>query len=119
MTQMQFLHDWVVWASGIAFWVCLSWPLVVRTFWPWYRDEWGWNMVLKTELIAAALLATTLHYEFGIQPGLALEWVAVAAVTLIPIVLTWRTWLIYRAQQAGASERAAVELRERERRGDG
>jgi hypothetical protein len=108
VTQLHFLRDWVVWASGVAFWVCLFWPAVIRLFWPWHRDEWGWNMVIKTELIAIALLSTTLHYEFGIQPGLVLEWIAVAAVTAIPVVVTWRTWIIYRAQQAGASERASI-----------
>jgi hypothetical protein len=118
VTALQFLHDWATWASGVAFWVCLSWPAVVRTFWPWHRDEWGWNMVIKTELIALALLASILKTEFGVQPGLALLWVAVVAVTLIPIVIGWRTMIIWRAQRAGALERRETR-RAAARRGDG
>jgi hypothetical protein len=117
MTQLQFLMEWGKYAVGVAFWVCFTWPAVVRLFWPWHRDAWGWNMVLKTEMVAVALLASVLKTEFGIRPGLPLEWVAVGAVTLIPFIVIWRTWIIYRDQQRGVAE--GREQRERRRRGDG
>jgi hypothetical protein len=104
MTQLQFLAEWGKYAAGVTFWTCFTWPAVVRLFWPWHRDQWGWNMVLKTEMIAVALLASVLKTEFGIKPGLELEWVAVAAVTVIPLIVGWRTWIIYRDQQRGAAE---------------
>lgn len=107
MTDLVFLQDWEDAAIGVAFWVCLLWPLGVRFFWPWQRDAWGWNMVLKTEMIAVALLPAILRVEFGVQPGLGLLWVAVVAVTLIPLVILWRTWIIYKAQRSGADAAAA------------
>jgi hypothetical protein len=88
----------------VAFWVCFTWPAVVRVFWPWNRSVWGWNMVLKTEMVALALLASVLHTEFGIQPGLPLEWTVVAAVTAIPVIVLWRTWIIYKLQSDGGTD---------------
>jgi hypothetical protein len=113
----HFLAEWSKYAIGVTFWVCFTWPAVVRLFWPWQQSMWGWNMAIKTELIAVALLAVVLRTEFGVQPGLGLEWVEVAAVTLIPFVIAWRTWLIYQDQKAGARQDAAE--RERDRAGDG
>jgi hypothetical protein len=110
MTQLQFLREWATYAIGVTFWVCFTWPAIVRLFWPWWRSMWGWNMAIKTEMLALALLASVLKTEFGIEPGLVLEWVEVAALTVIPFVIAWRTVLIYRDQKAGA---------ERDRQGDG
>lgn len=102
MTQLHVLRDWADIAAGVAFWVCLLWPLAVRTYWPWNKHEWGWNIVIKIELISLALLASVLHTEFGVQFGLALLWTEVLAVTAIPLVVIWRAWIIWRAQRDGA-----------------
>lgn len=99
MTQLHFLTVWGIWAGGTAFWSCLTWPLVVRFIWPWWKDAWGWNMVIKTEMISLALLASTLHYEFGVKNISVLLWTTVFAITAIPSVLLWRTWLIWRTQR--------------------
>lgn len=104
MTE-QILQDWGAVAIGVAFWSCLVWPAVVRLFWPWNHDVWGWNMALKTEMIALALLPTILKLEFGVSPGIGLLYVEVVAITLIPVILAWRTWIIWRAQRAGARTR--------------
>lgn len=103
--QMHFLEVWAAAAIGVAFWVCLFWPLIVRLFWPWNRDVWGWNMVLKTEMIALALLPGILRLEFGVDPGIGLLYVEVIAISLIPVILGWRTYIIYRAQHDGAKTR--------------
>lgn len=115
MTSLHFLMDWEDAAIGAAFWTCLLWPLIVRSFWPWYRDQWGWNMIIKTEMIALALLAPILHLEFGIQPGLGLLWIGAVAITMIPVAVAWRTVIIYRDQRDGARERLAERKRQRER----
>lgn len=102
MTQLQFLADWASYAAGVAFWVCALWPALIAWFWPWWRHQWGLNMVIKTELIAFALLSTVLHREFGVADTFVLLWVTVAAVTLIPVVVVWRTILIWQGQRDGA-----------------
>jgi hypothetical protein len=104
MTQLHFLMDWATWASGVAFWVCLTWPLVIATFWKWWQSEWGWNMVSKTELIALALLPTTCVLEFGLREGWALQWLLVISISLIPVVVCWRTWIIFRGQFEGSTQ---------------
>lgn len=103
--QMHFLAVWAAAAVGVAFWTCLLWPAIVRVFWPWNRDAWGWNMVLKCEMIALALLPGILRLEFGISPGIGLLYVEVVAITLIPVILGWRTWIIWKAQRGGARTR--------------
>jgi hypothetical protein len=102
LTQLQFLTDWANDAVPVAFWACALWPALVAWFWPWWQHQWGWNMVIKTELIAVALLASVLRREFGVQNVYVLAWTVVAAVTLIPVVIAWRTVLIWRAQRDGA-----------------
>ena len=102
MTQLHVLRDCAQAAAGVAFWTCLLWPAVTATFWPWWRDQWGWNMVIKTEMIALALLAGVAHMEFGLPLGYPLLWTEVVAVTAIPVVLAWRTWIIWRTQRDGA-----------------
>ena len=104
MTQMQVLVVWAHVAAGAAFWTCLLWPALVRAFWPWHRSEWGWNMVVKVELIALALLAGVLHTEFGVPLGWPVLWTEVIAVTLIPLAVIWRTLIIWRAQRDGARD---------------
>lgn len=99
---MQVLLEWAHIAIGAAFWTCALWPAMVRLFWPWNRHEWGWNMVIKTELVAAALLSSILKIEFGITSGLTLLWTTVLAVSAIPLVLAWRTLIIWRTQRDGA-----------------
>lgn len=102
MTQLQFLNDWVADAAPVAFWTCLLWPALVRLIWPWNRHQWGWNMIIKTELIALALLGTVLHREFGVTNPYVLLWTVALAVTAIPLVVGWRTWIIWRGQRDGA-----------------
>ena len=102
LTQLEVLRQWADIAAPVAFWVCAVWPAVTATFWPWWQHEWGWNMVIKTELIAVALLSSILKIEFGITSGYVLLWTTVAAVTAIPVVVAWRTWIIWRGQHEGA-----------------
>ena len=102
MTQVEVLRDWGETAIGVAFWACLLWPAVTAAFWPWWQNQWGWNMVIKTEMIAAALLASALRMEFGVTSRYALLWVTVLAITAIPLVLAWRTWIIWCSQRDGA-----------------
>lgn len=102
MTQLQFLTGWVMSGAGVAFWTCALWPGITAVFWPWWRHQWGLNMVIKTELIALGLLATVLHREFGVMNVYVLLWTTAVAVTLIPVVVAWRTVLIWRGQRDGA-----------------
>jgi len=111
VTQLQVLREWADIAVGVTFWVCLLWPALVRPFWPWHQHEWGWNMVIKTELLALALLSAVLKIEFGVTSGLALLWIEVLAVSAIPPVVVWRAWIIWRSQRAGAL-RAREQARE-------
>lgn len=104
MTRLQLLRDWIDYAAQVAFWACATWPFLVRFIWPWNDSQWGWNMVIKVELIALALLGSVLRYEFGIGSGYALLWTMALAITLIPVVLAWRTWIIWRAQRDGARD---------------
>jgi hypothetical protein len=111
MTQIHFLTDWGTWAEGVAFWVCFLWPALILLFWPWYKDEWGWNMVAKTEMIALALLGITLHNELGVRYGTPLlTWIGVTAVTLIPVIIAWRTLIIIGNQRRGTVRDAPEQL---------
>lgn len=106
MTSMRLLQDIGNVSAGLAFWTCFLWPAIVRFFWAWHRSAWGWNMAIKVELIALALVPSTLYREFGVRPGIGLLWASVMAVTIIPFVLAWRTWIIWRGQRRGEAEYA-------------
>jgi len=104
VTQVEVLTTWGEWAMGAAFWTCLLWPGIAAVFWPWHRSQWGWNMVIKTELIAVALLAPVLRAELGVTSLYFLLWTTVVALTLIPVVVGWRLVIIWRTQRDGARD---------------
>lgn len=104
--EMRILTDWAEWAIGLAFWLSVSFVPIVSFFWRWWKDSWGWNIVLLEVTIALALLRTTLIVEFGLlRSGMLVLWLTDAAVSLVPIIITWRIVLILQGQYRGARKR--------------
>ena len=111
MTQIAFLTDWARDVVGVTFWVCVAFPLVVSFVWPWWKSEWGWNIILLEAAIALTLLRGVLISEFGFAFGsLPLLWVAVLSLTLVPIVVVWRGFLIIRTQLSDSTPVTAKEV---------
>jgi hypothetical protein len=100
---MRELTVWIDWTIGVTFWLCVFWPLFILTFWKWYESEWGWNLAVKIFALALALLGPVLHDEFGFQEGTTLLTITAVALTIIPIVILWRTWIILKTQYSGTS----------------
>jgi hypothetical protein len=113
VTQAQFLLDWANDAIIPAFLVSLLFPVIVAPYYRWWSNEFGWNLSIKSWVIAIALLPSFVHRVFGVPVNvLAFMYMVVVAITTIPIVLIWRAWAIYKTQRAGA-----ITSREREVRG--
>ena len=111
MTQVQFLNDWIQDAVFVGFLATVLFPFT-GIYFPWWRHAFGWNMVLFDLALSIALLPAFLHRVFGLQvTGFAYMYIVVAALTAIPCIVTWRAWVLYRVQRAGAQrareERAA------------
>jgi hypothetical protein len=103
MTQQAFLDDWAEWAVVVAFCVSLILPFALMPIWKWWKDSFGVSLQLKDFLVAGALLASFLHFVFGINPEeIWFGYVRNIAISAIPFVLAWRFWIIWKEQRDGA-----------------
>jgi hypothetical protein len=103
VTQARLLVDWANAAIIPAFLVSLLFPVIVAPYYKWWKNEFGWNLSIKSWVIAVATLPSFVHRVFGVPVNeLAFMYMVVIAITTIPIVLIWRAWAIYRTQKAGA-----------------
>jgi hypothetical protein len=110
MNQLQFLLDYIEVVVLAAFFVSLFLPILTLPFWRWYRDSFGVNLNLKDFAIALALLASFLHYLFGVDPmDLWFKYVQSVAITAIPIILIWRFFIIIKEQRLGLKEQKEQE----------
>lgn len=112
MTQAQLIHDIDIWVIWFVFAVSVTFPVVTGAFWPWWRSAWGWNIVLLELAIALALFPAWLSIVFtGLTERflLAFEWLQIGSVSLVGIVVVWRTFLIWRTQVNAERERKTQE----------
>lgn len=106
MTQLQLQQDIGNWIINLAFWVCLAFPVITALYWPWWKDHWGWSIVVLELLVPVALLAGVLRIDFGLRSldPILFGWIVLAALGLIPLVVLHRIWLIWHKQQEAASK---------------
>lgn len=81
-----------------AFIISVLFAPVVSAFWPWWQEQWGQNIVALELCIAGTLLSSFLFVDFGINT-VVLQWVTAGFLTLVPLVIVWRTALIWYAQR--------------------
>lgn len=98
MSQVHLLHDLDQYALWFAFCASLAFTPVVSLIWPWWRHAWGVNIVTLELAIAAALLIPWLRLVFRLD-GLAFQWVELAAVVYVGMVILWRVALIWKDQR--------------------
>jgi hypothetical protein len=106
VTQLRLQLDLINWFVNLAFWVCLAFPLVVALYWPWWKDWWGWSIVVLELLIPVALLGGILRIDFGLRSlnPFLFGWIELTAIGLIPLVVIHRTWLIWYRQRIAARD---------------
>jgi hypothetical protein len=103
MTQMHFLMDWVQIAVIASFLASAFFPVSVSFFYPWWETALGWNLVSLDGALALALLPSFLHQMFGVNiTSVWFLYLIAVSISAIPPIVLWRTWIIYRAQRAGA-----------------
>ncbi len=84
------------------FWSALGFVIVVSAFWPWWKSQLGWSIAAKSLTLALAVFPAMLAYWFGpsvYQRAPWLQWVAIAALWLVPPILVWRAVVIWHAQR--------------------
>jgi hypothetical protein len=103
VTQAQLIRDLGEYAIWFSFLAAVGFPLVTSLFWPWWRSEWGWNIVTLEMAIAVALLPAWMHFAFGLttRGSYGFAWLQVGAVTLVGVIIVWRTVLIFLTQRHG------------------
>lgn len=112
MTQARLLADLAYWGVDAAFIASVLFPLTglphfrmwrfsVRIgFWPWWRSDWGWNLVCFDAVVALALLPSFLRRVFGLAPDTYLfQWIVVISLWQIPAIIIWRVLMIWSAQR--------------------
>jgi hypothetical protein len=91
--------EWLEIASVFTFWVSFAFPLAVSLIWPWWRSDWGRNIVALEACIWLSLAPAPLHVMFGVQYGPFLAWFQVAAVFGAGLIVIWRAVMIWRIQR--------------------
>lgn len=85
----------------MAFYASLLFPAVVAPFWPWWKESFGWNIILFDYSFCVVALPSWLNITFNILVKNQLFWgwfevVGIYSVTLSIIV---RVIIIYRKQR--------------------
>lgn len=105
MTQSHVLGIVQNWDIYAAFIIPLLFPVAIAYIWPWWKDELGWTMVLVDLLLSAALLPSFLHRALGVPINTyVFQWIVVISVGLIPIVIIWRTIVVFKTQKQAVRE---------------
>jgi hypothetical protein len=69
-------------------------------YWPWWKNEFGWNVIFFDATVALALLGPFLHRVIGLNPdAYAFLWIDTVAIWLIPVSILWRCIAIWRTQR--------------------
>jgi hypothetical protein len=98
----QPLIDAAEWAVNTAFWAAVIFPVVTALIWPWWRDWWGRSMVALDLVAGGTALPYMLAADWHVH-GVALEWILVVAIGLGPLVIAWRTAMIFHTQRRGGT----------------
>jgi hypothetical protein len=103
MTQAHLIIN--IFNDGVftAFIVCLAFPAVGLPkigFWPWYKSEWGWNIVSLEEAITLALLPVWIRrfIHLDVSP-LIWGWIDAVSIWMIPVIVLWRVYIIWKTQR--------------------
>jgi hypothetical protein len=104
MTQAQFLADASEWVIQAAFWCSLAFIAWYSALAPWYRSSVGRAIVALDSAIALATLPAVLGLIFGAElvTGRFFQWLTICAFACIPVITTWRMWIVWKLQRRGA-----------------
>jgi hypothetical protein len=94
----QPLIDAVQWAVNLSFWSSLVFLVFTTAIWPWWKDWWGQSMMAFDLCISGAVFPSLLSVDWSVH-GTGRLWVTVVFLLLVPVVIGWRTVMIFRAQR--------------------
>lgn len=89
----------------VIFYSGLTAPMVMELFWRWHRSELGWSIAAKTIALSLALSPAMLVYWFGVNAlttSDVLRWFSIVMLALVPLIIWWRVWVVYKQQRDGA-----------------
>ena len=89
------------WAIEAIFYSSVLFVAAVSTFWPWWKSQLGWSIIAKTAALTIAVVPAMLYYWLGHRPPGWLNWLSVAALWTIPLILAWRGWVLWQVQRKG------------------
>lgn len=80
-----------------------TWILVYTKVAKWWRNPVGRSLVIKSGLVAALLVPTTLSlfFELNRKTSLVVAWADVGLIGLITPVMLWRSVVWWRLHKAG------------------
>lgn len=104
----QPLLDAVQWAANFTFWgSAVAFPVTTTMFWPWWRSDWGWNIVLFELVVGGTSLPYVLLLNWGVR-GTWLAWMEAVFLSVAFAVLFWRTVIIWRTQRKGSARNEGI-----------
>ena len=112
MTEGQLLVDVINDGVIVAFLAALLFPLIglrgIRLprgryvkigYWPWWKNEFGWNVIAFDFTVSVALFPAILHRVFGVNvTSYIFGWTEAVSIWLIPATILWRAVAIWHTQ---------------------
>lgn len=100
MGAEQILHNYDVVLVQAGFWVSLAFVLVVSTYWPWWKTDVGWTIILEAVGLGLLLMPSTTGLEFGWNTSdLFWQWFVAICFTFVFVIMPWRAVVIWRRQR--------------------
>lgn len=84
------------------FYVGIAAVIVTSLFWNWWSDVLGWSVISSVLALCIAVLPAMVRLWFGpavFETVAWLNWVAIAALALDPIITAWRVWVLWKIHQ--------------------
>lgn len=101
--QLRVLVDVTTVVVQVTFLVSALFTPAVSWFWPWWQHHIGRTVAAEAAALALLTMPACLHFWVGLDSSaLAFQWLEVACLAAVPVILIWRAITTYTAQRDGA-----------------
>src|SRR3954470_16317590 len=86
----------------IAFYASVIFPGVVASYWPWWKESFGWNIILFDWSFSVVALPTWLNFTFDVSIRDSVLWAFITLIGVWCVILNifTRAIIIYREQRS-------------------
>jgi hypothetical protein len=113
VTWQRFVGDYGEVITLASFFAAVGFVALYSVLAPWWKTPLGRSIVALDTAVAMTVAPSVLHFVFGVTSlkSETFAFFTLGAFTMIPIIIVWRGWLLWRLQTG--VRKAERESRER------